>query len=268
LVRGAVTGASGRRLIPRAVAYAAHLRVRANRAPAVVWLRRQAFDHGRPRRRPHLIALGDSHVQVVLDAARRPELRAAVSLCSVYGATAQGLMNPNSATDAVAVFDHRLRRVPEWQTLVFLLGEVDCGFVIWHRAEKHGVSVESQLIRSLTAYGGLLERNAGRHRTLVLSAPLPTIRDGQDWGTIANLRRDVRASQRSRTELTLEYNSRLEVLCREVGARFLDVTTATLDPGTGLIATEFNHPDPMEHHLHPQRYAELVAAVLGDELRP
>jgi hypothetical protein len=260
MVAPAVTGTAGR---PRA-----GLRIPGRRRakPAAAWVRRQAFDRVPPRGRAALIALGDSHVRVVADAARRPELRAAVSLCSVDGATAQGLRNPNSVTDARSTFERRLRGARPWQSLVFQLGEVDCGFVIWYRAEKHGEPVAAQLARSLAAYRELLVRHLPRHRTLVLSAPPPTIRDGQTWGSVANLRREVRASQRRRTDLTLEYNAMLAGTCAEIGARFVDVTTPTVDPRTALVREDFRHPDPTEHHLHPARYAEVVAGALSRAL--
>lgn len=175
--------------------------------------------------------------------------------------------NPNSKTNALALFQARCEAAHTWQTLVFLLGEVDCGFVIWYRAEKHGVSIESQMQRSLAGYVDLLAQQIeGGFRIMVLSAPLPTIRDGQDWGEIANARREVKATQRDRTELTLEYNGRLCSACDELGARFLDVTTATLDPATGLIRDDYLNVNPVDHHLHYKKHAELVGEALNAEL--
>jgi hypothetical protein len=187
----------------------------------------------------------------------------------VRGATAQGLHNPNSKTDALKLFRDRCDAARSWQILVFSLGEVDCGFVIWYRAEKHGVSIESQVQHSLTGYRGLLARqiDLGFH-TMALSVPLPTIGDGQDWGEVANARREVRAGQRDRTELTLDYNARLRSACEEVGAEFLDATTPTLDPATGLVRVEYLNEDPTDHHLHYERHAKLVGAAIGERVAP
>jgi hypothetical protein len=183
-----------------------------------------------------------------------------VSTCAVRGATAQGLHNPNSQTDALAKFQIRCDEAKAWQHLVFLLGEVDCGFVIWYRAEKHGVSIDSQVEHSLTAYVGLLERQIDRgHEPIVLSVPLPTIRDGQDWGEVANARREVKASLVDRTGLTLEYNRRLREACTRIGAVWVDATTPTLDPDTGVVKDSYRHANPEDHHLDLEAYARLLA---------
>jgi hypothetical protein len=226
-----------------------------------------AFDRPLIALRPHLVGIGDSNIGVVQHAVDYGYLRAAVSTCLVRGATAQGLHNPNSKTDALQIFRDRCDAARSRQILVFMLGEVDCGFVIWYRAEKQGTSIESQVQRSLAGYRDLLDRQVGRgFRTLVLSVPLPTIRDGQDWGEIANARREVKASQRDRTALTLEYNARLQPACEEIGAEFLDVTTPTLDPATGLVRGEYLNEVLTDHHLHYERHAKLVGAAIGDRL--
>jgi hypothetical protein len=217
--------------------------------------------------RPHIIGLGDSHAQAIGRAARR--LDWPHSIVSVTGATAQGLHNPNSKTNALVRFDTRCARSKPWQQLVFLLGEVDCGFVIWYRAQKYGVRVEDQLRYSLAAYTDLIARNAASHTEppIVLSLPPPTIRDGELVSEVAKARREVTASQRERTDLTLEYNERLSAACGRIGARYVDVTTATIDPATRLVRDEFRHPDVGNIHLDPARYAALIAAALADLLR-
>ena len=49
----------------------------------------------------------------------------------------------NSNTNAlVAVRRSALRTVPRDRRTLVMLGEVDCGFLIWHRAETKGASVE------------------------------------------------------------------------------------------------------------------------------
>ena len=103
-------------------------------------------------------------------------------------------------------------------------------------------------------------------RVLVLSVPLPTIRDGQDWGDIATARREIAASQADRTSLTLEYNERLDAACSTIGATFLEVTTPTLDPRTGLLRPEYYNESPTNHHLSFNRHAQLVAPAIASAL--
>lgn len=221
------------------------------------------------RRRPHLIAMGDSHTYAVAGAARLRFVRARVSLCQVGGATAQGLRNPNSRTGARRIFEQRCDRAQTWQNLVFLLGEVDCGFGIWYWAERHGTSVTSQMRRSIDSYTELLRRQIRRgFRVFVLSVPLPAIADGgaEPGGSIASVRSRIDATQRERTELTLEYNAQLSASCVEIGAIFVDATTPMLDATTGLIKHEYLGKKPFDPHLKWGKYAYLVGSALMEAL--
>lgn len=236
-------------------------------------IKRVAFDSkalSRMTRREHLVCIGDSNMEIFRSIARRGLIRGArFAICSVGGATAQGLVNPNSKTDALKVFSERALAAPSWQHLVFMLGEVDCGFVIWYRAAQYGTTVEQQLGRSIENYVSFLSRipTAPGRRVFVLSAPLPTIADGQDWGEVADARREVSVSQRDRTALAFAYNARLEAAARSNSFEFIDVTTGHFDPVTGVVARRFLNPNPLDHHLADGPYGELIAEHLGAALR-
>jgi hypothetical protein len=163
------------------------------------------------------------------------------------------------------LFERAIAAIPRRRPLLFMLGEVDCGFVIWHRAETRGISPQRELDRSIRNYTRFLERlqEDGRPGILVAAAPPPTILDGQDWGDVANLRREVKASLRDRTALTLEYNARLREWTAANGCVFLDYEREVVDAGTGVIAEAFRNPNPRDHHLAP----EAFASVLAEELR-
>jgi hypothetical protein len=221
-------------------------------------------------RRTHVVCLGDSHIQIFQHVATAGLLpHAWFSVCCVVGATAQGMVNPFSVTDALSTFRSRLEMAEAWQPVVFQLGEVDCGFLVWYRAQRDGISVESQVETSLANYRAFLDEVTARGfgDVYVLSVPLPTIRDGQDWGEVAHARRTITATQSERTELTLRYNERLAEICAECSAVFVDVTSFQLDPATGLVADSLLNPDRANHHLNPAPYARVVAekleAVLG-----
>jgi hypothetical protein len=216
--------------------------------------------------RTHALCVGDSHSEVFrYIEQRRLVPRARFDVYSVGGATAQGAVNPNSKTDALRLFSARLEKARPWQRLLFQLGEVDCGFVIWYRAKKYNQSVELQLENSLGRYLEflVLVRTRGFLQMTVLSAPLPTIGDGQTWGKVADARKEITVPQRERTQLTLVYNERLRMACLESGFGFLDVTTGQLDPETGVIKPAFLNPDPLDHHLDSARYADLVSSRVG-----
>ncbi len=225
------------------------------------WVLFDSALYARVRRRTHVLCLGDSHIRVFahIQTGGRAGSFWFKTVC-VGGATAQGVVNPNSQTNALAVFDEMITRARHWHWLVFQLGEVDCGFVIWYRAEKHGVSVESQLHRSIDNYCEFLRHvvKQGYRHVCVLSAPLPTIADDQDMGEVAHARKEVQTSQKQRTDLTLRYNRLLQQKCEQHGYMFLEITNAMLDSATGVISERYLCHDPLDHHLADEAYARLI----------
>ena len=212
--------------------------------------------------REHVLCIGDSHVQVLRHVSM-PCVWFRVK--SIEGATASGLPNPKSKTGAQQAFARALGRARPWQQVLVQLGEVDCGFVIWYRAARHGLSVEEQFTQTIGSYEAFIARIAGMgfHRTIVLSVPLPTISDdGAKWGKVARLRESVTASQAERTRLTARFNAELNERCRALGASFVDVTTGHTDHATGLVASRFVRESD-DHHLADAPYAELISSRLA-----
>jgi len=206
--------------------------------------------------------MGDSHTLVLGDL-RVPGVW--FRAYGIGGATASGILNPRSKTESFTAFTARLARAPRWQQILLLLGEVDCGFLIWHRAERLKLSVDEQLAFTLNSYTAFIARVVaeGFSRVLVLSAPLPTISDSPStWGDIANLRAEVTASKAERTNLTQRFNADLRKRCDTIGAVFVDVTSGHLDPLTGLVDTRFLRDNPRNHHLARDPYNKLVSREL------
>jgi hypothetical protein len=217
----------------------------------------------RALRREHVLGLGDSHVRIL----RHVKVRGVwFRARPLSGATASGVLNPHSTTRSLETFLADLARAKPWQQIVFQLGEVDCGFVIWYRAAKYGHSVDDQLAETISTYAALLADVAhmGFRRVIVLSAPLPTIGDyPSEFATVAGQRKEVTASMSERTELTLRFNDALRDRCDELGVAFVDVTTGHLDPVTGLVDQRFVRETDVDHHLADKPYSELLARQLG-----
>lgn len=191
---------------------------------------------------------------------RHPFSKLHFDVTEVSGATAQGLVNPNAQTNSLEIFQSKIDTISDKNApLLFLLGEVDTGFVIWYRAQKYGETIESQLDRSIRNYFSFLRgvQQQGFHNIVIVSAPLPTIRDNQTWGQIANLRKEVKATQRERTELTLKYNARLRDLCLTHGFSFLDCDEQLLDTRTGIVKETFLNSDRNNHHLDNDQYCAV-----------
>jgi hypothetical protein len=215
-------------------------------------------------KRDHVVCLGDSHVKV-MRYVRIPGVW--FSVRPLKGATASGVLNPSSKTQSLATFTSRLQRAKRWQPIILQLGEVDCGFVIWHRAARRGLSIDGQLAYTLDSYATFIENviGMGFERVIILSAPLPTIGDMQsEWGgSVASLRTEVTATKSERTGLTLRFNNGLRERCESIGATFVDVTTGHLDPSTGEIDPRFVRETRRNHHLADEPYARLIAAELS-----
>jgi hypothetical protein len=233
----------------------------ARAAEVAAWL---AFDSravARLGRREHVLCLGDSHAGAL------PGVRATgawLHAFAVGGATASGIQNPASRTGARRLFGVRLALAPRWQHLLFALGEVDCGFVIWHRARSHGLAVAEQLRQTLDAYGSFLAGaiGLGFRSVSALSATLPTVAYyGEARGNPGlKMRSVLEVPLRDRTALTLEYNAELAKRCRDIGATFFDTTSEQLDPATGQVRSELVVPgDP---HLEPAGYARILSRRL------
>ncbi|WP_454141900.1 hypothetical protein [Microbacterium lacticum] len=150
--------------------------------------------------------------------------------------------------------------------MILQLGEVDCGHVIWVRAEKYGQSIDAQLRASIDAYFGFVDEliESGFQRMIITGATLPTISDDDMEGEVLLARASVDASQRDRTDLTLAYNHALNDNARERGLPFVDVADDILDPATGIVDPRFKNPMVGDHHMNKH----MGAIYWGLRLRP
>jgi hypothetical protein len=216
----------------------------------------------RAPRREHVLCLGDSHVGV-LEHVRVPGVWFRAK--PLVGATASGVLNPQSATQSRSTFMALLGRARPWQEVLLQLGEVDCGFLIWRRSAVHGLSIDEQLAHTLDSYSTFIGQVAemGFRRVIVLSVPLPTIGDyPTEMGEVASLRKTVTASQVERTELTLRFNAELGERCRALGVTFIDATSGHYDRDSGLIDPLFLQETQLDHHLADGPYAALIGSQL------
>jgi hypothetical protein len=207
------------------------------------------------------LVLGDSHIECI----GRAVLDWPARIVSVGGATAIGLRNPRSLTNAVNEFRAAALPAIGGGVPVLHLGEVDCGFVIWWRALKHGEPVCRQLADSVAAHLAFADELLERYSVAVLTAPSPpTILDGANWGKVANERREVTASLTDRTQLTLDYAGMIREGAAQRSVPFIDHLPTTLDPITGVVAAEYRNPNPLDHHIDPDKSAALWADSLNE----
>lgn len=204
-----------------------------------------------------ILVLGDSHAPVFnhpLFKEKFPDRLFNVQ--TVIGATASGLENPNSKTQAYPIFRETVKQTTAKQVIV-MLGEVDTGFVIWYRAQKYQESIPVMLYKAIASYSKFLAELAVCFEVICISTPLPTIQNGNDWGDIANARREVTASQFERTALTLDFNRTMQEFCMRNGIRYVMLDDVSLGDN-GIVKAELLNSDSSNHHYDQDRYACLL----------
>ena len=136
-----------------------------------------------------ILVIGDSHVKIFTKLEMYfPDY--SFDVTPVSGASISGLKNPNSVTQAMPIFEMKIRKF-KGKICVINLGEVDTGFVIWYRVQKHGISVNDALNTTILNYIDLIKKIPNSITVICISSPLPTIQDSQDWGEVANLRKEI-----------------------------------------------------------------------------
>lgn len=200
----------------------------------------------------NILVCGDSHTDVFKYNKADKEFK--FDICSVGGATAQGAVNPNSKTDSLRIFTNKIQNTKiKYNKILIMLGEVDCGFVIWVRSKRYNISVDEQLnnsIQNLFAFiRNIIETTHYQSNDIIVCGSiLPTIKDSTDKKYLNGARSEVNVSQQLRTEKTLEYNNRLKEISNELGYHYVEITKHIIG-NDGLVNQDFRNKDPYNHHL-------------------
>ena len=208
---------------------------------------------------------GDSHVKVFRGLNHQKWVgKRRFRTVSVKGATAYGIGNPNSSTNAFHIFTSRLNDVPKGRDIIFMMGEVDVGFLVWLRAEKTGSAVVKCMEEAFQRYTSFLSDVKADHPNIkICSVPLPTISDDDAHGDIANARSEVNVTQKERTELTLKFNSMLKVWSRENEFEYFDFDLLALDVETNLVKESLLNKNTSDHHYGDEEFFCLIRKVLS-----
>jgi hypothetical protein len=209
-----------------------------------------------------ILVLGDSHTPIFNHPAFRRHFPDIIfNVVTVIGATASGLENPNTKTQAYPIFKKALNQSVA-NHVIIMLGEVDTGFVIWYRANKYQESVSVMMERAITSYGNFLKEVSKRFDVVCISTPLPTIQDDNDWGDVANARKEVTASLSERTSLTLQFNRYIQSFCDQHSISYLMLDGECIGQD-GVISNQLVNSDPNNHHYDPDSYSQLLIKNLA-----
>lgn len=221
-------------------------------------LRRWLTHHAARR----VLVIGDSHVRVFehwwfMWAWPRVHF----DVVYVPGGTATGLPNPRSATRARSRFDEALARGGH-DCVILNLGEVDMGYTIWARAARDGTDPQQMLEQAVQRYTHFIAGLAGRHRLIVLGAPLPTLPDGfEPTAQPVTTRKALQQPLARRTDLTLAFNDAVACACAALNVPHLDDRGVSLGPG-GTVRAAWRRRSRPDHHYARGPYARWLAAAL------
>lgn len=214
-----------------------------------LWIKRAVYQE--------ILIIGDSHANVF----HNKQFKSYFStfffdIVVVGGATVSGLNNPNSKTNSFSIFLNKLKS-SKASTTIILLGEVDTGFVIWYRAEKHKTPLLVMLDMAIENYQNLIMEISKKSRVICISTPLPTIKDENNWGDIANARKNIKATQLDRTNLTLLFNNRMHEFCKKCGFVYLSFDEESIGE-KGIVKKCLLNSNPNDHHYDMEKYASMI----------
>jgi hypothetical protein len=168
-----------------------------------------------------LIGIGDSHLDNFSFFC--------AATCRVPGATAYGLVNPNSDTRAREAFLGLLNAYPNHLPLL-CIGEVDCNSLPWRTVNTERPS--NFIHRSIdNLFYFLLET---KRKFILPSVTLPPIESYKNL----EIRSHVTANKQERTNLVHLYNRLLRETAEKLGHHYLDITTPTTGPD-GLVNNSY-----------------------------
>ncbi|CED70300.1 putative uncharacterized protein [Aliivibrio wodanis] len=208
-----------------------------------------------------ILVLGDSHAECLLSPFWKNKHREFTwETTIVYGATLSGLSNPNSNTMSSDIYSKALTDI-SCDAIVTLLGEVDCGFVIWYYAERDNIDVHTAATKAIKNYKQLLLKAKNIAPVFVISAPLPTIGDNDKHGVVAQKRSSISATQKQRTELTQYFNKEINKFCLENDITFIDLDSFSMGKD-GLVHASLINKKKSDHHYDKHKYMMLLSKFL------
>ena len=135
-----------------------------------------------------------------------------------------------------------------------MLGEVDCGFVIYVRAKRYNISIEEQVENSVNnlfefVKNILIENSNYQNKDIIIAGSvLPTIRDNTNKKYLKGARREVNTSQLERTTVTIKYNNMLKNICKKNNYKYIDITDHIIS-NDGIVKENYLNSNPSDHHL-------------------
>jgi hypothetical protein len=212
-----------------------------------------------------IMFIGDSHTNIFTNKNIKNALRGKTStVLSVNGATARGIQNPDSKTNARKLFIRLLTLANRKSPIIIGLGEVDCGFLVWYKSKRNKTSAQSELIKSIENYKRFLLRikiKMGFNNLIVYNVVLPSVKKYDPIIYKWSPRKNIHIGIKKRTGITQHFNKEIKKFCNMNNIKFIDLDKYLLNKKTGIINEKFVNKKTNDHHLNP----ELLSKILVKE---
>jgi len=173
-----------------------------------------------------ILAVGDSHAEVFKHIK-------GVNFLSIKAASAYGLMNPNSITQARKTIIEKVSS-QNWDWIFLHFGEVDCGFLIFQMSEKYNTTIEENIQKSVSRYFSFIDEIKHESNIMVLGINIPRS-TGEATNLVAKRAKWMKYDYFTRKSINLTFNKVIQNKCNEAGYLYADINDLITDPETGAI---------------------------------
>ena len=147
-----------------------------------------------------------------------------------------------------------------------MLGEVDCGFLIWVRSKRYNISIDDQINISVNNLFTFVDniiatKNYTNKDIIICGSILPTIKDNTDKKFLSGARSEVDVSQLERTKKTMEYNNLLKINCHKYDYNYIEIVNDILGKD-GIVRDVFLNYNSADHHLDNEKTYKLWLSKL------
>jgi len=213
-----------------------------------------------------VIVLGDSHSRI-FSYMNNKQKEYKFKIQMVNGASAYGSINQNSKTRAFNEYTDYLEenkiKNKKNKKIIIMLGEVDCGYLIYVRSQRHSITIDEQInccIDNLSKFikNELVDKFKFHPSDIIICGSiLPTIKDNTDKNFLNGSRKEVKESQQIRTEKTLLYNSLLKSEAEKNNYNYIDITEHIINKKTNIVKDFYLNSNKYDHHLNNKRTYKL-----------
>ena len=198
-----------------------------------------------------ILVIGDSHSKIFNQYSGN-EFEFTVK--AVDGATVRGAINPNTTTNSLNIFRECLQEYTNFDKIFIVLGEVDCGYLIWYKFLYEDLDPQEQMKESIGklkqfTQNEIIQYFSPNNIFLISSTP-PVIENNVNPKFLAGARSKVTTPIEDRLKLTLDYNQSLNQMAKELKCHYLDITPHILDYQIKRVKKEWLREDPNDHHLN------------------